>query len=153
MSQHEENDSESHVRTLHADLLRAWNRRDAQGFGRLFAADSLMIGFDGSQVAGAEIVDHLAPIFASHPTAEYVWEVRSLRAVGDNAMLLHAIVGMIPPGQDSVNPAVNAVQTLLAERRGESWRIVLFHNTPAQHHGRPELVEAHTAELQRLVNR
>jgi hypothetical protein len=31
-------------------------------------------------------------------------------------------------------------------------RIVLFQNTPAQYHGRPELTEQHTAELQPLLS-
>ena len=51
---------------------------------------------------------------------------------------------MIPPGQDEVNPKTNALQTLVA-RAG---RIVLFQYTPAQYHGRPELVERHTAEIE-----
>jgi hypothetical protein len=50
-----------------------------------------------------------------------------------------------------LNPAANAVQTMVAERDGGGWRIVLFQNTPAQFHGRPELAERLTAELQRVV--
>jgi hypothetical protein len=58
---------------------------------------------------------------------------------------------MIPPGQADLNPAANAVQTLVASRDGDQWRIALFQNTPAQFHGRPELVERMTAELRQLV--
>jgi hypothetical protein len=53
---------------------------------------------------------------------------------------------MVPPGRDTLNPNVNALHTLVAERG----RIVLFQNTPAQYHGRPELVEEHTAEVERV---
>ncbi|MGZ4033139.1 MAG: SgcJ/EcaC family oxidoreductase, partial [Tumebacillaceae bacterium] len=31
------------------------------------------------------------------------------------------------------------------------WQIALFQNTPAQFHGRPELVEQMTAELRELI--
>lgn len=70
-----------------------------------------------------------------------------MRTVGPDAALLRAVVGMVPPGADELKPDVNAVQTLLAERAGSGWRIVLLQNTPAQLHGRPDLVEQHTAEL------
>jgi hypothetical protein len=42
-----------------------------------------------------------------------------------------------------------AVQTLVAERCEDEWRVVLYQNTPAQFHGRPELVESLTEELRR----
>jgi uncharacterized protein (TIGR02246 family) len=76
--------------------------------------------------------------------------VREVRAVRADAVLLRAIVGMVPPGGRAVNPGANALQSLVAERRGEEWRIALFQNTPAQYDGRPELVESHTAEIERV---
>ena len=139
------------VRDLYAQLLTAWNDRDADRFGALFAADGQSVGFDGTQSHGAQIAEHLKPIFADHPTAAYVARVREVRAVGPDAAVLRAIVGMVPPGADELKPDVNAVQTLLAERAASGWRIVLLQNTPAQHHGRRDLVEQHTAELAPLV--
>jgi uncharacterized protein (TIGR02246 family) len=139
--------AESVVRELYRDLLTAWNDRDAERFAGLFADDGALVGFDGSQVDGPEIGKHLAPIFQDHPTATYVARVRELRILGPGAVLLRSIAGMIPPGADALNPAANAVQTLVAERRLPGWRIVLFQNTPAQYHDRPEAAAAHTAEL------
>jgi uncharacterized protein (TIGR02246 family) len=133
---------------LYEQLLTAWNNRDADAFAALFTSDGAMVGFDGSQASGPEIAAHLAPVFADHPTAAYVAKVRATRALGPDAALLRAIAGMVPPGQDALKPAVNAVHSLVAERHGDDWRIVLFQNTPAQYHGRPELVEEHTAELE-----
>lgn len=139
------------VRDLYAQLLTAWNDRDADRFAALFAEDGASVGFDGSQSHGPQIAEHLKPIFADHPTAAYVAKVRQVRAVGPQAALLRAIVGMVPPGADELKPDVNAVQTVLAEQTTGGWRIVLLQNTPAQHHGRPDLVEQHTAELAPLV--
>jgi uncharacterized protein (TIGR02246 family) len=76
--------------------------------------------------------------------------VRAVRAIGADAVLLRAIVGMVPPGGDAVNPDANALQSLVATRNGGEWRIALFQNTPAQYHGRPEAVEEHTAEIERV---
>ncbi|MFG1927729.1 hypothetical protein [Cryptosporangium sp. NPDC048952] len=60
---------------------------------------------------------------------------------------------MTPPGQDRLEPALNAVQTFIAEERDGDCSIVLFQNTPAQYHGRPEAAEEHTRELQQLASR
>jgi uncharacterized protein (TIGR02246 family) len=141
------------VRTLYFKLLDAWNRRAASDYAALFAPDSLLVGFDGSQVRGSDVEDHLKPIFENHPTAAYVAKVRDLRTVGTGAALLWAIAGMVPPSGEDLNPAVNAVHLMIAEHDGEGWRIVLFQNTPAQYHGRPELAEQHTAELRPLLSR
>jgi uncharacterized protein (TIGR02246 family) len=138
------------VRDLYARLLEAWNGRDAEAFAALFADDGAMIGFDGSQATGREIREHLQPIFAGHPTAAYVAHVREVRPLAPGVALLRAAAGMVPPGADDLNPAVNTLQTLLAVRSGDGWRIVLFQNTPAQFHGRPELTEQHLAELRQV---
>ena len=138
------------VRDLYARLLDTWNGRDASAFAALFAEDGVSIGFDGSQAAGSEIREHLGAVFGDHETAAYVAKVRSVRPLGRDAALLRAIVGMVPPGGDEVNPDANALQSLVAERAGEEWRIALFQNTPAQYHGRPELMDAHTAEIEQV---
>ena len=140
------------VRDVYERLLRAWNERDAEAYAALFAADGALIGFDGSQAGGSEIVDHLRPIFEDHPTASYVAKVREIRSLCPTSVLLRAIVGMVPPGQQDLNPAVNALQTLIVEHQDDAWRIVLFQNTPAQYHGRPDLTEQHLAELRPLVS-
>jgi uncharacterized protein (TIGR02246 family) len=141
------------VRRLYEELLTAWNDRDARRFAALFARDGSLVGFDGSQVDGADVEGHLAPIFAGHPTASYVWKVQEVRPLGSGVVLLRARVGMIPPGQADLNPATNAVQSLVAVEQDGTWRIALFHNTPAQYHGRPDLAEEHTAEMRAAAQR
>jgi hypothetical protein len=63
---------------------------------------------------------------------------------------------MVPPGQAKLNPAVNTIQTLVAVRQAAvgqavGWRTAVYQNTPAQFHGRPDLAEALTQELQELL--
>ncbi|MDI3402310.1 SgcJ/EcaC family oxidoreductase [Streptomyces cavernicola] len=143
-------DADAAVRDLYERLLRAWNARDAAGYAALFEPGAALVGFDGSQVSGDRVEAHLAPIFADHPTASYVWKVRDVAQLADGVVLLRAVVGMVPPGRDELNPATNAVQSLVARRSSGQWRAVLFQNTPAQYHGRPELVEQHTEELRQV---
>jgi uncharacterized protein (TIGR02246 family) len=138
------------IRELHASLLDCWNRRDAAAFAALFAPAGSVVGFDGSMVDGAEAIrTHLQQIFADHRPAAYVALVREVRLLGPGTALLRAVAGMVPPGQTQVNPAVNAVQSLVVQQEGSRWRIHLFQNTPAAFHGRPEAAAALTSELQR----
>ena len=144
--------TDGEIRELYARLLDAWNGRDAEAFAALFGDDGAMIGFDGSQAAGSSAIhDHLRPIFADHPTAAYVARVRGVRMLAPGVALLNAAAGMVPPGGDDLNPAVNTLQTVVAARAGDGWRIVLFQNTPAQFHGRPDLTEQHLAELRPVL--
>jgi uncharacterized protein (TIGR02246 family) len=140
--------SHNEIADVYKRLLNAWNDRDAQGMADLFAEDGEMIGFDGSQAVGqADIFSHLKPVFDHHPTAAFVSIVKSVRLLGENTGLLRAIAGMVPPGATDINPKVNTHHTLIVVRGHGQWRIQLFQNTPAQFHGRPELVEQMSEEL------
>lgn len=138
--------------SLYAQLIEAWNRRSAADFSALFAQDGNTVGFDGSPLDGqAEIVSALQNIFANHPTAAYVAKVREVRRLGSDVTLLRAVVGMVPPGRTELNPAVNALQSLVIVEQGGQLRISLLHNTPAAFHGRPHLAEQLTEELKDVL--
>jgi hypothetical protein len=65
--------------------------------------------------------------------------------------LLRAVAGMIPPGKTELNPAANAIQSLVVVTEAAQPRIALLHNTPAAFHGRPHMVEQLTDELTEVV--
>lgn len=140
------------IKLLYLRLLDCWNQRTAEGYAELFWEDGNVVGFDGSQMNGRrEIAAELGRIFADHETAAYVAKVREVRFLTGEVAVLRAVAGMVPPGQDDINPAVNAVQTLVAVRGDGQWRIAVFQNTPAAYHGRPELAEKLTEELRALL--
>ncbi|MGG3626332.1 SgcJ/EcaC family oxidoreductase [Bacillus gobiensis] len=136
------------IKAIYQQLIEAWNDRNARGMADLFAEEGESIGFDGSQSIGPEeIFSHLNPIFEDHPTARFVCKVKELRFLGSNAAILRAIAGMVPRGESDLYPETNTHQTLVVENIEGNWRIQLFQNTPAQFHGRPELVDQMTEEL------
>lgn len=144
--------NEIEVRALYQQLLDAWNKRNADAFAASFAEDGEVVGFDGSQMSGrTEIASTLRQIFADHLTAPYVSKVRGVRLLSPDVALLRAVVGMVPHGRSDIEPSLNALQTLVATKRDGQWRITLFQNTPAQFHGRPELVQQLTEELRQLL--
>ena len=133
------------ARRVYAELIECWNRRDAMGFADLFADEGSLVGFDGSPLDGrGAIEDHLASIFADHRPQPYVAIVREVRSLTPDVALVRAVVGM---GEHEINPAVNAIQTLVVARRDGRWQVQLFQTTPAAFHGRPEASAKLTAAL------
>src|SRR5690349_13412218 len=93
------------IERLHEKLLLFWNSQDAHGMASLFCEDGNTIGFDGSQLNGqSEIKVELEKIFSHHKTASYVWKVEEVRFMTETVALLRAIVGMMPPGKNEIDP-------------------------------------------------
>jgi uncharacterized protein (TIGR02246 family) len=140
------------IQAVYHHLLDDWNNRNAGSMAELFTEEGEQIGFDGSQSIGRdEIFSHLKSIFEHHPTAKFVSKVKEVRSLGSDAAILRAIAGMVPPGKSDLNPNVNTHHTIVVVKIEGNWRIQLFQNTPAQFHGRPELVERMTEELRQLI--
>jgi uncharacterized protein (TIGR02246 family) len=139
---------EAAVAALYRRIIDGWNQHSAGAFAGAFAPDGETIGFDGSRMVGRdEISTSLGQIFADHVTAPYVSKVKSIRLVSPDTAILSAIVGMVPPGAAELNPALNALQTVVAGKRDGIWQVDLLQTTPAEFHGRPEEVERMTEEL------
>ncbi|MBA3350455.1 MAG: SgcJ/EcaC family oxidoreductase [Actinobacteria bacterium] len=145
---------EGHLRDLYRRVLDGWNRASGTDFAAPFAEDGEVIGFDGSQTKGRTIIaEEMNGIFADHATGRYVGKVRSVRLLGPDAAVLRATAGVLPAEEQDLNPALNSIQTLVAERSEGRWRVVLYQNTPAQFHGRPDLVKSLTNELRQELHK
>jgi uncharacterized protein (TIGR02246 family) len=144
---------ETEIRSLYRQIVENWNNEDAQRFGALFVDDGESVGFDGSQLSGPELIsEEMRRLFSDHATGRYVAKIQGIRALGGDAALLRALAGMVPAGASDLEPKLNVVHTLITQRSDGRWRVVLFQNTPAQWHGRPEKVEEHTEELRRELS-
>lgn len=144
--------NQTKVISVYKQLIDGWNNQNARGMADLFDDDGEQIGFDGSQSIGqAEIFAHLEPIFKHHRTARFISKVTSVRFLSEDIAILRAIAGMVPPGQSDINPTVNTHHTLVLQEVDGEWKIKLYQNTPAQFHGRPELVEQMSAELRTVL--
>ena len=142
------------VKSVYYDLLGAWNRRSGEDFGAQFADDGEVIGFDGSETKGrAAIAAEMRRIFMDHQTGEYVGRVRQVHLAAPEVALIRAVAGVVPAGQSDLNPALNSIQSLVMQKNGDRWSIVLYQNTPAQFHGRPEMVQKLTEELRQQRNK
>src|SRR5262245_65627513 len=134
--------SSHQVVPLYTRMIEAWNRRDADGFADLFTETCNVIGFDGSQMNGrTQTASELRTVFANHPTASYVAKIRAVTPLDAHVTLLRAVVGMIPPGQHELNPAVNAVQSVVVVLDDGVPKVGLLPNTQEAFHGRHPLSE------------
>ena len=145
-------EAEGAARELYEKLIQAWNKRNARDFALVFASNGSIVGYDGSQVDGQlDVGAHISEIFSHHQTAAYVTIVREVRPISSDVVVLRANAGMVPPGKDELNPERNAVQSMVAARKGAKWEIALFQNTPAVYDGRPELSKKLTEELRAVL--
>ena len=153
MKEQHAKETEDGITGLYQSLLQCWNNKDASGFAKLFTENGSTIGFDGSQMNGPiQIEKELTQIFSDHKVSSYVHIVREVRRLADSVYILRGVAGMVPPSQTEVNPKVNAIQTLIAKKEDDQFRIALFQNTPAAFHGRPELGLQLTRELQEVFD-
>ena len=140
------------VREIYRQLLQAWDKRNARDYALLFAADGSIVGFDGSQVSGQnEIGAHVTKVFSHHQTGRYTSIVRSVSSLSPDVAMLMAVSGMVPAGKEELDPALNAIQSLIAVRKRDGWKIALFQNTPAAWHGRPEDSKQLTEDLRKAL--
>jgi uncharacterized protein (TIGR02246 family) len=145
-------DAETSTRELYQQLINAWNKRNARDYALAFASSGSLVGFDGSQVNGQmEIGAHVSEVFSHHQTATYVTIVREVRPIAGDVTVLRGNVGMIPPGNDDINPELNAIQCMVAVRKSGKWEVALFQNTPAAFHEKPELTKKLTEELRTIL--
>jgi uncharacterized protein (TIGR02246 family) len=139
--------------TLFERVLAGWNAHDADAMSAPLAEHCTMIGFDGSEMSSRDAVaESLRIIWAHHQTPAYVARIRSVRMAAPGTAVLQARTGLVSAGR--VNPATNAVTTLVAVQDAEAgdWRVVLYQHTPAAWHGRPDNATALAAELQSLAD-
>jgi uncharacterized protein (TIGR02246 family) len=142
------------IRSVYKALLENWNRNDAAGFSNLFTESASVVGFDGSEMNGkTQIQEELTKIFHDHKVSTYVGIIKEIRPLAEHIYLLRSVAGMLPPGKTEIKPGVNAIQTLIIIEIDGNLRIELYQNTPAAFHGRPELSQQLTAELQQVADR
>jgi len=140
---------DTQIRALYARYLAGWNQRSGVTVSSVFADDGELIDLDGTLRSGRlSIAADMRRMFAEHATPTFVGVVRSVRRLADGVVVLHAVAGMVPPGAESVDPALHTVHALTAVEDAGRWKIALLQSTPARYGGRADIVAALTAELE-----
>jgi uncharacterized protein (TIGR02246 family) len=148
-----ESATEAIIEAIYENLINSWNETNARAFSDLFSETGTLVGFDGSTASGRQdIYYHLKSIFSDHTPAKFVSIVRDIKVLCPSVGLLRAVAGMASSEQKKINPKTNTIQSLLVVSEMGHFRIALFQNTPAAFHGRPQVVEHLTEELQKELD-
>jgi uncharacterized protein (TIGR02246 family) len=140
---------DTQIRALYARFLAGWNQRSGVTVSSVFADDGEWVDLDGTLRSGRlSIAADMRRIFSEHATPGFVGIVRSVRRLTEGVAVLHGVAGMVPPGAESVDPALHAVHVLTAVDDGGRWKIAVLQSTPARFGGRADAVAALTAELE-----
>lgn len=122
------------VRRLLDQPNEAWERGDATAYAAFFTEDGDLIAFDGTHVVGRTAIAGFmqqnfdGPLKNTRVSAE----VRDLRFLTADVAIMHTEGAVLFPGENEIPASRNSVQTFVATRTDEGWRIAAFHNTRIQ---------------------
>jgi uncharacterized protein (TIGR02246 family) len=129
---------ETSVRELYERLMDAWNHGDGAAFAAVFAEDGDLVAFDGTHLRGR------AQIHASHQELFDRWmkgtrlvgSVEHVRFVAPEVAVMHALGNTIARRRSRPARERASIQTLVAVRTADGWRLAAFHNTRVRPIGR-----------------
>ncbi len=122
------------IRRLFDQQNEAWNRGDATAYASFFTEDGDLVTFDGTHVVGrvaiAEFIQQGfgGPLQNTRVSAE----IRDLRFLTAGVVIMHAEGALLFPSETAIPANRNSVQTFVAARTDEGWRVAAFHNTRIQ---------------------
>lgn len=122
---------EEAVRELYQQLVRGWNAGDGAQFAAAFADDGDLVAFDGTHFRSRAVIQRAQQELFDRwvKGTRLIGEVSGVRFLGPDAALMHARGGTIPRGKRMADPARDSLQTLVATRTAEGWRLAAFQNT------------------------
>lgn len=123
-------DDDTQIQNLFADLLAAWTRGDAPGYGACFTEDSDYVSYDGTRAEGRRpMVDAHDKLFRGVLSGSaLVGEIESIRYVSDDVAVVHATGSVLMPWRGSLPRRRRSRQTLVVVRGDDRWRIAALHN-------------------------
>ena len=122
---------EAAVRNLYQQLMDGWNQGSGDAFAAVFAENGHLVAFDGTHFEGkAEIAPFHQELFDKWlKGTRLVGRVKDVRLLSPDVALMHAVGGTVMRGKSEPSPERDSIQTLVAIRQGEEWRLAAFQNT------------------------
>jgi uncharacterized protein (TIGR02246 family) len=122
---------EAAVRDLYEELMDGWNRGSGEAFAAAFTADGDLVAFDGTHFEGRE---EIAPFHQElfdrwMKGSRLVGQVKDVRFLSPDVALIHAVGSTVMRGKSEPSPERDSIQTLVAVRRDDGWRLAAFQNT------------------------
>ncbi len=124
---------EAAIRAVLDDSYRAWAAGDADGMVTAYTDDASAI-MPGSLRDGRETIrGSMAAAFAGPLKGTTTVDKQlSVRFLGTDVAIVLSESGILFPGQSEVPEADRVNATWVLEKRGGSWLIAAYHNSPVQ---------------------
>jgi len=122
---------EATVRDLYQKLMNGWKQGSGEAFAAVFTEDGDLVAFDGTHFKGRE---EIAPFHQElfdrwMKGTRLVGRVEDVRFLSPDVALIHAVGSTVMRGKSEPSPERDSIQTLVAVRQGEEWRLAAFQNT------------------------
>jgi uncharacterized protein (TIGR02246 family) len=126
------------VRALYQRLMDGWNQGSGAAFAAVFTEDGDLVAFDGTHLEGRErIASVQQQLFDRFLTGtRLVGSVKGVRFLGPDTAVMHAVGNTIMRGKSRAAPHRASIQTMVAVRDGDQWRLAAFQNTRVRPIGR-----------------
>ncbi len=130
--------NETALHDLYRELMDGWNRGSGEAFAAAFTEEGDLVAFDGTHFKGRqEIAPFHQELFDKWlKGTRLVGRVESVRFLSPDVALMHAVGGTMMRGKSKPSPERDSIQTLIAVREGDQWRIAAFQNTRVRPMGR-----------------
>jgi uncharacterized protein (TIGR02246 family) len=126
------------VRELYQRLMDGWNRGDGTAFAAVFTDDGDLVAFDGTHLRGREQIAAVRQrLFNKYlKGTRLVGQVEQVRFLDHDMAVLHAVGNTVMRGKSAPARQRASIQTLVAVRRDDGWRVAAFQNTRVRPMGR-----------------
>jgi uncharacterized protein (TIGR02246 family) len=117
------------IRHLFQRFLAAWG--DADTYASVFTEDADYVTFDGTHVKGrGAIAESHRLLFERVLKGSRLYsEPPAIRLLTPDVALIHSKGAVLRAGQQRPSRRRMSVQTLVAIKQADEWRLVAFHNT------------------------
>jgi len=117
------------VRTLLQQCSDAWG--DADGYARAFTEDADYIAFDGTHAKGRHaIAESHRTLFERFLKGSRLFgETPAIRFLAPDVALIHSKGAVLRAGQQRPSRRRMSVQTVVAVKQANGWRLAAFQNT------------------------
>jgi uncharacterized protein (TIGR02246 family) len=129
---------EAAVRGLYGEVMAAWNRGSGADLAAVFAPEGDLVAFDGTHLRGREEIAPVHQLLFDKWLAgtRLVGHVEDVRFLSPDVAVMHAVGGTVLPGRAAPAPERDSIQTLVAARGQDGWRLAAFQNTRIRPIGR-----------------
>jgi len=119
------------VRAIPQQIVDGWNRGDGHAVASVYAEDGVLVAGHGVVTRGrAQIASYHEALFANAiKGTRLTATVISIRFLDETTAILQTEGGILWPGESTLARGNRGIQSFVAVKQDNKWRVVLFQNT------------------------